>query len=1089
MNRLLLRFNIFILVLLSLLSRDSATLMALDPEKALTQYSVQKWDMESGLPGNSVFAILQTQDGYLWLGTKNGLVRFDGLNFEFFTQLTVPSLKDNNIRALYEDHDRTLWIGAKSGGLTRYKEGEFTTYSTENHKALIWISSIAEDRWGNLWIGSPKNGLTRLNSSGFTTYTTRQGLPDNQVRSIYRDGNGDLWVSTYGGIVKLLKPGIFQPPAPRLQLSHGNLETACLYEADTENLWIGTNGGLFRLKKGKLTAYGVEAGLPNKIITCLYRDRSNNLWIGTNGGGLARMSNGVLSTLPGDHELAGGYINSIYEDREGSLWVGTVKSGLHQFRDSKFTTYTSREGLAHNYIYCIHESSTGHLWIGTRGGLDRLKNGTATTVLTTGAGLLNKNVVCLLEDPPGCLWIGTYGGLHRFKDGKLANFTKKDGLSDNRVRCILRDRRGNTWLGTANGLNRLDNNTGKISIFTTNDGLSHNYIRYLFQDSMGNIWISTDTGLNCLRNGIITVYNQPAGFEKNPLQCAYEDKLGTLWFGTDSGLIRAKEKKTTRYTVQHGLVENHIYSILEDEKGYLWLAGTNGISRVRKKELEDFSMGKIQRVQPESYNEKDGMKSPWCIGAGCKTRDGRFWFPTIQGVTMIDPNHIMADPLPPSPVIETFIVDGEAIDTPALAKQKKILELDPGKKRLEFRYKGIGFVNPQEILFKIRLDGYDSDWLETGNERNTSYTNLRPGFYTFKVTSRNPGGEWNEERASFSFQLNPYFYQTTWFFVIASLAIIMMVFAAYRFRVRRLEARARKLETQVKARTLELENAHQELRVSKEIIEEKNRNTMASIRYAQKIQETLLPMKERMATHFKDSFVLYLPKDIVSGDFYWFDIIKGHYFIVLADCTGHGVPGALLSMIGYMMLNETLHGRQISNPAKTLARLHQGFRNVLKQEKVDTDTHDGMDVGLCRIDLQKGKITYAGARRPLYYVKDSKLFEIKGDRKSIGSRSREVKQVFTNHEIDIPGNDPNGLMLYLTTDGYTDQHNPGDEKYGSRRLKQFLRDHAHLSSARQQQTLIEELNKHRADEEQRDDVSIIGIRIISPAGGKPGREN
>ena len=818
----------------------SFSLMALDPNKIITQYNVQVWNMQEGLPGNSVLALRQTQDGYLWIGTLDGLGRFDGVHFELFTKGKIPQLKDNVIRALYQDQNGILWIGTSSGGLTRYTEGEFMTYPITEHKALYKISAISEDRWGNLWIGSITEGLTclHLSSGNFTTYTTKQRLPHNQVRFIHKDGNADLWVATAAGIVKLLKPGNFQIYAPQDFLPF--FKTTCLYEEETDTLWIGTGGGaLFRIKNGTLSSYGTEAGIPHLTITYLFQDRMKNLWIGTDGGGLTRMKDGVFSTIPGEDRLTDGFVYSIYEDREGSLWIGTLEGGLHQLRDSKFTTFTTREGLIHDYVDCIYESRDGDLWIGTIGGLSllKLKKGIMTTVLTTREGLLNNIVLSLFEDPSGYLWIGTWDGLYRFKDGKLFTLTKRDGLSDNRIACIVGDAWGNTWIGTWNGLNRYNASNGQFTLFTTNEGLLSNLIVFIFEDSKGNLWVGTDAGLNCLRDGVITAYKQESGIEKNFFRCGYEDKPGTLWFGTKGGLIRmtVKEKEaalhthTYTFTVQSGLIENDVYSIVEDERGYLWLAGRKGISRVRKKELENFAAGKIDRVQPDRYNEKDGMKSRWCTGTGCKTRDGRFWFPTSKGVTMIDPNHIKKNILPPSLIIEKLIVDGESINIHAKAWKKKPVELAPGKKRVEIYYTAVSFINSREIKFKSMLKGYDSDWVNMGNARSTNYTSLSPGHYTFKMMACNADGVWNEKEASFSFYLKPYFYQTSWFYLLVVLFVLLVTFSLYRFRVRQLKTREKELSALVELRTgdlkernIELENAQQKLRHSKDLIEAKS---------------------------------------------------------------------------------------------------------------------------------------------------------------------------------------------------------------------------------------------------------------------------
>jgi ligand-binding sensor domain-containing protein/signal transduction histidine kinase/DNA-binding response OmpR family regulator len=809
---------------------------------------VQTWNMQGGLPANSIFALQQTRDGYLWIGSQDGLVRFDGHHFEIYNEKNTPQLNCNVIRALYEDRSGTLWIGTTSGGLTRYREGEFYTYSVTKYKALNRISAINEDRWGNLWIGSFTRGLTFLSAGKFNTYTTDQGLPSNRVWSIHKDKNGDLWVSATAEIVKIVKPGIFQNYATQDLLPYN--KTVCLNEEVKKELWIGTGDrGLFRLKNSTFTAYGTEAGIPHLTIICLYKDERKNLWIGTDGGGLTRMSKGLLSTMPVNGGLASGFVYSICEDREGSLWVGTLDGGLHQLRDSIFTTYTTTEGLAHNYVDCIYEDRAGCLWFGTKGGLSRLdlKTQTLTTVLTTRQGLINNFIQCLCQDSSGHLWIGTWGGLHRFKDGKLTLLAKKQGLSDNRVFCLEKDRQGNTWVGTENGLNRLDKD-GTLTVFTRNEGLSSNLIQVIHEDRKGTLWIGTDTGLNRYDRGLITAYKILPGSESHYIRCAYEDNRGTLWFGTENGLIRMKEKNTTWhmfiYTIQCGLIENVIYSILEDEEGYLWLAGQNGISRVSKQELEDVSMGKIKQIRVKSFNEEDGMKSRWCTGIGCKSRDGRFWFPTSVGVSVIHPHQTCIDTPPPHLIIEKLIADGETIKNFCGGVQKPhggvfikspplaaggILKLPPGKKRLEFYYTAASFIKPRKIRFKLRLEGYDRDWTAVGTARSTTYTGLSPGHYTFRVTACNPDGVWSREEASISFYLLPYFYQTAWFYIFAVFFVLLVVFSIYRFRVRQLKSKEKELGKLVRDRTrdlqernLELETAHHKLRQSSQLIEAKN---------------------------------------------------------------------------------------------------------------------------------------------------------------------------------------------------------------------------------------------------------------------------
>lgn len=1089
MNRMRLDVNVLLIGFFLLFTGGWFTLTALDPAKAVTQYSIHIWNMEGGLPGNSVYSIQQTGDGYLWLATPDGLARFDGLNFELYNKQNVPELKGNHIRALYVDREDTLWIGTTYGGLTRYQKGEFTTFPITKNSPLYKIRAINEDRLGNLWIGSYTHGLIRFSNGNFTAYSKAEGLPHNQVRAISRDGNGDLWVATGGGIVKIVGTDTFQPYTSPDNLSH--LHTSCFYETDTETLLIGTgDSGLYRLKGGIVDTYSVKPGGIHPTVNILFRDRMQTLWIGTDGGGLTRVTGRKSSTLSGGDWLSRGFIYSIFEDREGSLWVGTLLGGLHQLRDGKFTTYTTSEGLAHNDVQCLLESRTGDLWIGTVGGLSRLRNGQLTAGLTTREGLLDNFVTSLFEDTDGFLWIGTGKGLHRFKDGSppsLTTITTETGLSNSRVSGILVDSRGRTWIGTQNGLNRYDPGKSarqRFTVFTTDHGLSSNHIGFLLEDSRGNLWICTENGLNRFKEGNITPYTPKAWSENNFTRCAYEDRNGVLWFGADSGLMRLENEKTTLYTTKNGLIDNYIQSILEDDEGFLWLAGRNGISRVPKDELERISKGETLRLQPHSYNEEDGMKSRWCNAPGCKTRDGKFWFPTAEGIAMIDPNHIKTSTLAPSIIIEKMVADGETFHIHNKVKDDELIRLDPGNERLQFFYTAVSFINSQKMEFKSRLKGYDSDWIDVGTARTATYTRLSPGYYTFEITGKNPDGKWSEQGATFSFYLKPFFTQTPWFYVSAVLFVLVSAFFLYRFRVRQLRTREKELSSLVESRTrdliqrnIELGKAHQKLRQSKEIIEEKNRHIMDSMQYASKIQEAMLPIQERMENELEEHFVIYRPKDIVSGDFYWFDVIGDYYYLAVADCTGHGVPGALLSMIGYMMLNEAVKGLDMYDPAMILDYLHQGFRSVLKQEIEEHHTNDGMDIGLARIDVNTGKIVFAGAGRPLYLVSGSELVEIKGDRKSIGGRQREEKRLFTNHEFVNPPETRGRIMIYLTSDGFVDQHNPEDRKYGSRQLKKFLRDNAYLSAYRQKEALLKELKTHQSDAEQRDDITLIGIRL------------
>ena len=1059
----------------------SSTLTALDPQKAITQYKLDIWTVERGFPQNSVLAIVQTRDGYIWTGTFDGLVRFDGVRFKVFNKNNTKQLKSNVVRALCEDSKGNLWIGT-DGGLSclKSKDGKFAAYSPKEKRALNEISSIIEDQKGILWVGTFNSGVTCLEDGKFTTYTTRDGLVSNFVRSIHEDKQGNLWIGTRSGITKRTPSGKFISLTRPIGLS-GNYILS-FKKKKKGKLWIGTNNGLYRMKNQTFTHFGINDGLPNPKIVSLYEDSDQNFWLGTDGSGLVRMKEGKFHTFSPDDGLACGFVYPICEDREGSLWLGTLDGGLHRLRDTKFTTYTTKEGLAHDYVNCIHEDRAGNIWIGTDGGVNRLKDGKLTLEYTNRKGLLSNIVHFILEDRNGGLWVGTKEGLHRFKDGNVDTFTMRNGLYNKRIDSLIEDKFGAIWIASQQYLSRFDK--GSFTTFPGKEKLFNHDIWCIHEDREGSLWIGTGgSGLHRLKNGKFTAYTSREGLADNSVICIYEYNDGILYIGTEGGLSLRVNETFTNVTTQSGLIDNPVNYILKDDMGNFWLSGRTGISQVSEKELMDFASGKIDKIHPVTYNERDGMKSRWCKNSGEKTRDGKLWFATNKGVVMIDPAKIKRNTLPPSVIIEELIVDGEQVDiSGSYSHKREPVVIPPGKKRLEFYYTGLSFVKPRQMRFKLKLEGYDRDWVDAGNARSNIYTGLSPGKYIFKVNACNSDGAWNQTGASFSFYIKPYFYQTTWFYIFVTLIVLITVFSGFLFRVRQLKSRERKLTElvglrtqELNAQTLELEKAHINLQMSKQIIEEKNRNILASIQYARKIQQAILPTDDRMKKVLKDYFVIYKPRDIVSGDFYWFTRSGDTLFIAAVDCTGHGVPGAFLSLIGNMELNEIVNEKFVSDPAQFLLYMNLGIRRTLQQEKEENkiDEGMGMEVGLCMIDLRKSKLIFAGARRPLYYIKNSEFFEIKGDRKSIGGRKKEEHLTFTNHEIDIQSE----IIVYLTTDGFVDQNDSKNKKYGSRRLKRFLQTHAHLSMDRQKEALLEELNTHQGTEEQRDDITIIGIKL------------
>ncbi len=769
---------------------------ALDPGKAITQYRFDAWSSRAGLPQNTVQAVLQTRDGYLWIATQEGLARFDGVTFTVFDRRTTPAIQQNRLTSLFEDRDGALWIGTRGGGVVRMADGRFESFSTRHGLPSNVVHAIGQDREGSIWIGTD-SGLCRRSGPGFTT--DRSGpLARADVSVIHRDREGTLWVGAANGLYRSGPAGLGAVAPPDRAVER---VTALLDDLDGA-LWIGTLGGLLRLRAGAWSELTVADGLSSNEIGALLEDRDRNLWIGTVGGGLDRRAKGRLDGFRAADGLSSDTVRSLAEDREGSLWVGTQSGGVVRLADGAFTTLTTREGLTANVVLTILEDRTGAVWLGTQSrGIDRWQAGRVTR-FTTADGLPHDGVRAAYEDRAGRLWIGTRSGLARL-DGRRFVSVAPERLGGEEIRAIAEDGAGSLWIGTqSSGLFRMDGSG--VSRWTTAEGLPSNTIRALHLDRQGTLWIGTLTGLASWRAGRLTAHGTQEGEASDVVFALHEDVEGTLWIGTNGrGLLRLRDGKFTRYTTEQGLFDDTAAHVLEDADGGLWISSYKGIYRVDRRELDDVARGRRSRVAPRVFGTADGMKSAECVGgpspSAFRARDGRLWFATIEGAAVIDPARIPQNGLPPPVFVERLLADGK-VQEPAGR-----LHLPAGTQRVELHYTALSFLVPEKVRFRYRLDGYDGDWVDAGSRRTAYYTRLRPGAYRFRVAACNNDGVWNESGAALSYTLDPRFHETRAFWGLAALALALLGSGAYRLRIRRMEARERELVALVSERTRRLE--------------------------------------------------------------------------------------------------------------------------------------------------------------------------------------------------------------------------------------------------------------------------------------------
>ena len=780
----------------------------LNPAKAITQYTHDVWQTEQGLPQNTIPAMVQTRDGYIWLGTELGLVRFDGVRFTVFDEASTPEIKSNIVVALVEDRQGRLWIGTQGGGLTCLQGGKFTTYTTANGLSNDSVLSLYEDREGSLWIGTDGGGLDRLKDGRFSVYTTKAGLANDAVFSVTEDRQGSLWIATHAGLNRL-KDGVFTTYATKDGLKNAYVRS--VHEDRQGRLWVATiGGGLSRLDGSRFTTYTTQDGLSNNEVWTLYDDSQGSLWIGTSGG-LDRFRDSRFEAYTSKNGLSSDSVWSILEDREGSLWLGTRAGGLNRLQDGKFTTFSAQEGLSNDVVLPVYEGQDGSLWVGTAGaGLNRIKDGKITTY-TTKNGLSNDFVFSVAGDGNGNLWIGTRKGLDRFKNGKFTTYTTAQGLPNDIVLVTYVDPKGDLWIGGRGGLSRFQN--GRFTTYTRKDGLSNEFVMSIEADRQGSMWIGTGGGgLNRFQDGKLTAYTTKQGLSSDVVMTTYGDPQGTLWIGTDNGgLNRFKDGKFTSYRMRQGLFDDTIFRILEDDNGNLWMSSDRGVFRVSKQQLNDFADGKIARISSVAYGTAEGMKSQDCNGgyqpAGWKTKDGRLCFPTMKGVSVIDPKIRLSSVQ--LPVLVENIGLGDRLLDPSAG-----IQLPPDSSRFDFQYTALGFRAAEKITFKYKLEGFDKDWVDAGTRRVAYYTNVPPGHYRFHVTAADGDGLGNEQGAACDLRLAPHFYQTAWFFGFCGILGVGVLAGGDRLRTRAMAAKEKQLSLRVDQRTQELQ---QEIVVRKHV--------------------------------------------------------------------------------------------------------------------------------------------------------------------------------------------------------------------------------------------------------------------------------
>ncbi|MGH9606515.1 MAG: ligand-binding sensor domain-containing protein, partial [Terracidiphilus sp.] len=767
-------------------------LWAVEPATPLAELSRQSWVLENGLPQNTVQALAQTSDGFIWLGTEVGLVRFDGTSFQVFDRSSAPAMPGNDIRCLLGAEDGSLWIGTNRG-LARWKNGAVTVFTTKDGLPGDGILAVGEDGNGRLLVWT-EAGLAEQTGERFAQVKNADAFPRTTLSS--PDENP--------GAVEFEQK---MPDGMAVRGDRSSLKLVAASKAPGKPPGKAPGGG---------TRLTVGRELPGSRIQAVLADRQGTLWIGTNSG-LVRWVRGKVESFPVTDPLATASILALFEDREGDVWVGTETDGLGILRDRRFVTFGAREGLASDATTTVVEGGAGTLWVGTSGsGLEAIRlgeDGTGDEVFpkkegirtyTVEDGLASNVILSLAAAPNGDVWVGTPDGLNRIRRGRIETFSSADGLPDDFIRSLLVDADGSLWIGTRRGLAHWASGSGgpngtgaspKFVTYTEENGLGSDLVGAMARDADGNLWIATLAGLSRLRNGKISNFTIANGLSSNVVTALLARPDGTLLIGTEGhGLNLWDGRRFLRMTNNslNSLDRATIHAILDDGEGHLWFATGNGIARC--------DCGGMSRANGAAgcshwmeFGTADGLRSREMATnshpSAWRSLDGRLWFATPKGLVEVNPAHFPINRLPPPVALERFAVDDVAH---ALGGAGSRIRVEAGHVHFEFDYAGLSFVAPQKVRYRYILEGFDRGWTDAGPRRSAYYTNIPPGRYTFRVQAANNDGVWNTAGAALNFELEPHYYQTAWFWalLLAALTALTLLLLRRRLRVAEREFRA-----------------------------------------------------------------------------------------------------------------------------------------------------------------------------------------------------------------------------------------------------------------------------------------------------------
>lgn len=1017
-------------------------------------YKLRAIGAEEGLTNAFAQALAQDASGHLWIGTGEGAGRYDGRRVTFFT--TKDSLAEDYVSAIHPAPDGTLWFGHNEGGVTRLDRGAFHPVQLDS-LATSTISAIVDDGANGIWAVAQNNGLLHVDATGHGHVSGAQA--DVLWYTLLRLPTGDLLAGASDGL-HLFHPGT---DGTAQETAHLGVTTATVraLAAYGDRLYAGTEGeGIiaFRLEdatpQGAVTL-GADEGLGGLMVKDLAIGESGQLLVATFGSGAYELGldGDAIATMLHYHAgngLGTDNVNVVFVDSENSIWFSRFGTGVARLLDRAIVYYAADEAAAQNVRSIAVDDDEA--WFGAHAALLHTATNVMGGIDTLGraSGLPDDDITALLRGPDGHLWVGTSSqGLFRRDDkGRFAPVPSADDLLSRSVNALTAIG-GTVWVATANGVYGID--SARTRHFTTENGLLHNKVNHILADRQGRLWMACN-------NGGVSVYgdNEIRSFTLTQQGNAYhvtgiaQDTAGTMWFSTyGNGVWHTHKDSVRAVTAAQGLRSDYCYGIAADARGQVWVTHRGGVSRIR-----------VGDQQVKVYDKQFGIVPDRGIHTVVADPRGSIWFGSDAGVVRYDLRKDLPALHPPHVVLTGIkVFDRQVPPTGSL-------ELAPDIYRLQFDFLGISLKDPGGLTYQYKLEGHDPDW-NTVTSTSALYVRVQDGAYTFRVRACDADGRCSEAPASVHITIRTPVWKRTWFIGLCVAAGLLTIYGIFRIRERN-QRRAKELLQRA------LDERTHELKTKKEEIEQKNADITSSITYAQHIQQAILPAQAALSEILPRSFILHQPRDIVSGDFYWFRRFGRKFILACADCTGHGVPGAFMSMIGSMLLRE-VSAEQAGAPHLLLQRLDTELRNVLHYHSEETSSKDGMDISLCELDLDTRHLRLSAAMQDVLIMRDGELVRQRGTRHSIGGvlRNGGLQHFDLHEEVLRPGD-----RIYLFSDGVPDQFG-GDsgKKLKVAGLMELVMDVAHLPMDEQGLVLRRRFREWMGDHDQLDDVLLIGVEV------------